>query len=240
MDDDEWADIGATARFATPPLTQVALSKTCLPVSHRDARLGAISVVRAWLEVLTLTLVTQIALAGTAEGAPPETSIPAIATIGKIQIGYSTQKDIDAQWGEGKTIIGGHPNSGRLWRVKGTPWIIHTDGFEYSKRGLVVDSLEIDQERKPGKGVPYARLTASDLAWLGEVSLGMSKDKMIEVLKRKGLPVIPTDQGCEIRAAGFHALENNLQFRTWTVRCDFKKGFLSRLAIEASQAQSSR
>ena len=240
MADDEWVDIGAAASFAARPLAQIALSRACLAISQRGGQFGAISGVRACLTVLLLLLVTQIAPAGAAENATPGTSIPAIAGIAKIKIGYSTQQEIDAQWGEGKTIIGGHPNSGRLWRVKGTPWVIHTDGFEYSKRGLVVDSLELYEERKPGKGLPYARLTASDLAWLGEVSPGMSKDKVIEVLKRKGLPVIQTGQGYETRATGFHALQNKEQFRTWTVRCDFKKGFLSRLAIEASQAQSSR
>jgi hypothetical protein len=238
MADDEWVDIGAAASFAARPLAQVALSRTCLSISHRDGQFGAISGVRACLPVLLLMLTTQIAPAGAAESAIAATSIPAIAGLAKIQIGYSTQKDIDAQWGEGKTIIGGQPNSGRLWRVKGTPWVIHTDGFEYFKRGLVVDSLEIYEERKPGKGMPYARLMASDLAWLGEVSLGLSIDKVAEVLKRKGLPVIQTGQGCETRAAGFHALENNVQFRTWTVRCDFKNGLLIRLAIEAGHAQS--
>src|SRR4029077_19148844 len=63
---------------------------------------------------------------------PAKTSIPEIARIGKAQIGYSTQADLAALWGEGKTIIGGHPNSGRLWRVKGTCWLLDTDGFEYS------------------------------------------------------------------------------------------------------------
>jgi len=37
MDDDEWADIGATARFATPPLTQVALSKLVIEASQAQS-----------------------------------------------------------------------------------------------------------------------------------------------------------------------------------------------------------
>ena len=127
MADEEWVDIGAAARFAARPLAQIALSRACLAISHRDGQFGAISGVRACLTVLLLLLVTQIASAGAAENAPPGTSIPSIAGIAKIKIGYSTQQEIDAQWGEGKTIIGGHPNSGRLWRVKGTPWVIHTE-----------------------------------------------------------------------------------------------------------------
>jgi hypothetical protein len=40
--------------------------------------------------------------------------IPEIACIGKAKIGYSTQQDLARKWGEGKSLIGGHPNSGRV------------------------------------------------------------------------------------------------------------------------------
>jgi hypothetical protein len=138
MANDEWVDIGAAASFAARPLAQVALSRACLAISHRDGQFSAISGVGACLVVLSLQLFTQIAPAGAAESAPP----------------------------------------------------------------------------------------------------GTSKGKVAEVLKRKGLPVIQTGHGYETRAKGFHALENNEQFRTWTVRCDFKNGLLSRLAIEAGNPQS--
>ena len=35
------------------------------------------------------------------------------------------------------------------------------------------------------------------------------------------------------RRDGFHALENNERFRTWTVGFDFKNGLLRKLAIDA-------
>jgi hypothetical protein len=191
--------------------------------------------VRTSRVALTLLLVTPMAPAGDAESAPPGTSTPALAGIAKIKVGYSTQQDLGIHWGEGKPVIGGHPNSGRLWRIKGTPWVLHTDGFEYSKRGLVVDTLEVYEAPEPDKGVPYAHATASDFAWLGEIALGMSTAKVAEVLKRRGLPATQTDRGCETRATGFHGLENNVQLRTWTVKFDFKRGLLSRLAIDASR-----
>jgi len=188
---------------------------------------------RARFAGLLLLLMATVAAAGEAASSPTNHSIPAIAEIAKIKVGFSTQQDLASQWGEGKTITGGHPNSGRLWRVKGTPWVLHTDAFEYSKRGLVVDGLEIREDRTPGEGVPYARLSASDLAWLGEISLGASQDRVMEVLKRKGLQVTQTAAGCETRATGLHTLENKVQFRTWKVRVDFKAGLLIRLAIDA-------
>lgn len=95
------------------------------------------------LGLLAGWLVTAPAPAAAARHPPPKTSIPKIARLGKIQVGYSTQAELARHWGEGKTIIGGHANSGRLWRVKGTPWIVDTDAFEYSRRGLVVDGVTI-------------------------------------------------------------------------------------------------
>src|SRR5689334_624376 len=101
---------------------------------------------RGW-NVLALLLIVLSAAADT-PSATTNTSIPKIASIGKIQIGYSTQEDLAKLWGEGKTITGSHPNSGRLWRVKGTSWVLYTDGFDYSKRGLVVDGLHFYADAK--------------------------------------------------------------------------------------------
>lgn len=194
---------------------------------------------RALLAGFLLLSITPSGPAGDAASSATGHSIPAIAEIAKIKVGFSTQQDLASQWGEGKPVTGGHPNSGRLWRVKGTPWVLRTDGFEYSKRGLVMDSLEISEDQKPGNGIPYARLNASDLAWLGEISLGTPQGKVMEVLKRKGLPFTQTASGCETAATGLHTLENKIQFRAWKVRFDFKRGLLSHLAIDAAARTNS-
>lgn len=188
---------------------------------------------RASLTLLWLLLLTPFTSVGEVTNKPPVNSIPIIAGVAKIQIGSSTQDDLKAQWGEGKTIVGGHPNSGRLWRMKGTRWLLHTDAFEYSKGGLVVDRLEIREDDGTEKDVPYARLSAKDFAWLDKISLGATRDKVTEVLKTKGLPVTPTDTGCETRATGFQALAVPEHFGIWSVRFDFKNGLLSRLTIDA-------
>ena len=201
-------------------------------MSHANTS-PAITTARACVVVLYLLLLLPLAFAGETKNIPPRKSIPGIAGVARIQIGTSTQDDLAARWGEGKTIIGGHPNSGRLWRVKGTHWLLHTDAFEYSQRGLVVDHLEIRQENGMEKSVPYARLSANDFAWLGEISLGATRDKVTEVLKKKGLPMTPTDLGCETRAPGFQALAGPEHFGIWIVQFDFKSGLLTQIAINA-------
>ena len=112
--------------------------------------------------------------------------------------------------------------------------MLHTDGFEYSKRGLVVDGLEIYEDQEPDNNVPYARLSPGEFTWLAGVALDATREKVNKVIKQKQLGVAQTDSGCEVRATGFNALENRVELRTWTVRFDFKKGYLNRLSIGAS------
>lgn len=161
-------------------------------------------------------------------------SIPQIASIARIRVGYSTQEDLAMQWGEGQTITGGHPNSGRVWRVPGTQWVVHTDGFEYSARGLVVDSLTLDEDLDLGRGAPYARRTRNDFFWLGKISLGMSREKVLDVLQSNSLPVAQTERGFELRARGLHALVG-AKLTTWSVACEFSHELLIRLTLNAAE-----
>lgn len=189
------------------------------------------------LTMLALLLGPTPARGADAQGAATKTSIPKIARLGKIQIGHSTQEDLAKHWGEGLTIIGGHPNSGRLWRVKGTTWMLHTDGFEYSKRGLVVDSLEIYEHPKELKAVPYARLPKIDFAWLGGITPGMSQEKVMQILQRQSFPFTLTPAGCEVSAKGFHALENHVRLKTWTTTLGFTNESLKRITLNASEGK---
>jgi hypothetical protein len=191
--------------------------------------------------VLALLLALGPKLAVRAQNATAKQSIPKIARIGKVRIGYSTQEDLAKAWGEGKTVVGGHPNSGRLWRVKGTPWILETDGFDYSKRGLVVDDFTLYADARlipslswPGD-VPETRLAKKDFAWGGEIAPGMAEEKVRQILKRKALPVTPTKDGCATKALGFYPLTSIKDpLRVWTASFVFTNGRLSRLDLGAA------
>jgi len=193
------------------------------------------------LTVLTLLIVTMPAFAVVAKDAPAKTSIPKIARFAKVQIGYSTQEDLAKHWGEGKTITGGHPNSGRLWRVKGTPWVLHTDGFEYSHRGLVVDGLTLYADARlvpclqlPSE-VPNTRLAKKDFAWGGEIVPGMSEEEVRQILKRKSIAFTTTKDGVEVKAKGFYALTSSIDpLRAWTASFVFTNESLSQLTLNAN------
>jgi hypothetical protein len=160
--------------------------------------------------------------------------IPSIASFGGIRVGYSTQADLVSQWGEGKVITGGHPNSGRVWRILGTGWVMHTDGFEYSARGLVVDSLTVGEDIALETNAPDAGARPDRLTWMDEISLGMPQTKVIETLTRKGLAPTVSNEDCEVRAFGFYPLVGG-QMRKWSGVCRFRNGRLSGLVLSASE-----
>ncbi len=184
--------------------------------------------------VMTLLLLAAPTDAAGGQNKSPKTSIPEIACIGKVQIGYSTQEDLARKWGEGKTVIGGHPNSGRVWRIKGTSWRVSTDGFDYSERGLVVDQLSFRAYSDLPRDVPYAKLSKDDFVWLGEISPGMSKKKVMQILKRQSLPMTPTKEGCQITARGFSPLTSiPTPFRNWKTTLTFTNDVLIDLNLGA-------
>jgi len=82
--------------------------KLCELVHFAFVGAGLLGWAIAFLAVATLSN------AAGGQNESPETSIPVIARIGKVQIGYSTQEELARKWGEGKTVIGGHSNSGRV------------------------------------------------------------------------------------------------------------------------------
>ena len=189
------------------------------------------------LAVLALAAATHLACA---QNQTPKTSIPEIARIGGVQIGYSTQEDLAGKWGKGKTLVGGHSNSGRLWRIKGTHWRVNTDGFDYSERGLVVDGLSLDTYPDAPDDIPYAKLSKADFSWLGGILPGMSRTKVLQILKRRSLRVTSTKEGCEISERGFSPLTSVITpLRIWQVTLTFAKELLIRIDLSAAPDHSS-
>ena len=62
--------------------------------------------------------------------------------------------------------------------------MIHADAFEYSTKGVVVDTFSIAGDGKSGQDVPYARLAKNKFACLGEITLGMDEDELLRIAKR--------------------------------------------------------
>jgi hypothetical protein len=191
----------------------------------------------AYAALLAWLTITCILGSGCTSNGRPQAeskSIPSISKFGGIEVGYSTQEDLAKRWGEGQVITGGHPNSGRVWRILGTGWVLHTDGFEYSARGLVVDTLTASEDLELERNAPDARLRAKEMTWMDGISLGMPQPKIIEILTRKGLAPVVSTEDCGVQAFGFYPIVGG-QMRKWTGVCKFRNGVLSGLTLSASE-----
>ena len=164
-------------------------------------------------------------------------NVPKMATIGGIQIGYSTQEEIEQSWGAGLTVVGGHPNSGRRWRVRDTDWIIATDGFLYSDRGLVIDALQMESQpaEESSTNVPFAKPDKSSFAWLGDISRGMTKPEVIAALNQHSLKFKSQANVLILDEAGFSSItsEANANLHHWRATLNFKDGKLNSLNLSA-------
>jgi hypothetical protein len=185
------------------------------------------------LGLLAALLAARVFAASHADPGAHPTSIPVVAGIAGVKVGDSTREELEARLGPGKPITGGHPQGARLWRVKGTDWVIHADAFEYSNRGIVVDSLEIYQNPKPGRGIPCVRTGRKNLTWMGEVSLGMTEENTLKTLQRRAVPLTKTERGWTTKACGFCAAHNNVNFTKWEATLEFQNHVLNHISVTA-------
>jgi hypothetical protein len=177
-----------------------------------------------------------------AESKKPKTSIPKIANIAGIKVGYSSMEELEARLGKGKVMVGGHPNGARLWRVKGTSWVIHADAFDYSERGVVLDSFDITVDPKLDRGVPYARLAKNDIAWVGKISLGMDEEKLLKLVKSNSWRATQDADGWLVEAKGYSPLTSVpiWPFQEWTARFEIKEKSLTGMWLDARQRRESK
>lgn len=182
---------------------------------------------------LVLLLAAATTPAESADQKEPKTSIPKIAAFAWIKVGYSTMEELEGRLGKGKVEVGGHPNGARLWRVKGTSWVIETDYFDFSERGAVVDSLGIEVDPKPRHDLPYTRLTKNDLTLAGGISLGMDEGDLLKFLKHKSWTVSRIADGWQAEARGYSPLVGDNFFNHWTARFTIKGKSLVRISLDA-------
>jgi hypothetical protein len=189
-----------------------------------------------WVGALVSLLAAAVTPAEAGENKGPRTFIPNIARIAGIKVGYSSMEELEGRLGKGKVAIGGHSNGARLWRVKGTSWLIYADAFEYSERGAVVDSLNITVDPRSGQDVPYAHLARNELACAGSISLGLDEDSLLKVLKQKSWTPVKLADGWLVTAQGHSPLTSDplYPFNRWEARFTMKGKSVVRIHLDAT------
>jgi hypothetical protein len=161
-------------------------------------------------------------------------SIPKIARIAGFQVGYDTIEKMESWLGEGYAYTGGHAQGAREWRSRQTGWFVNADGFNYSRRGRVLDDVSISRDGvMASKRVPRTAISRGKLRYLGAVELGMTRSRVIAALKSVLPP--PIQQGDELRwtQKGYVKLNNNQydDVHEWSVKLMFEKDRLVRITM---------
>ncbi len=193
-----------------------------------------------WIVLVGLLalFVTTACRSGSVRGPDQSTVIPPIAAVGGIRIGHSTTDEAERRFGPGLETIGGHPNSGRLWRVKDTAWTMQTDAFEWSDRGLVLDEFslataasDVVLARGQADGYPETLLAKREFCFLGNIRLGDSREAVLH--KAAWLPpTTVTATNLAWQATG-HYRAKTTTFRNWSAVLEFRDNKLAEISIAA-------
>jgi len=174
-------------------------------------------------------------------------SIPPIAKLCGIQVGYDTMERLEAILGAGLPQLGGHPLGARLWRAPALGIAVWADGFYYNdKDGRVADHLWIGQWGPASPDdirIPIAHLLPAQARFLGAVTLGMTRRQVVAALgsrlpppriSRTQPPFAPGDDWTWTSPGffRFNALNHNV-VRSWTATLTFRRGKLDVIDIDA-------
>ena len=174
-------------------------------------------------------------------------AIPPIGAFAGVSLGDTTNDEIDRLLGPGQETLGGHPNSGRIWRVQGTDWTVQTDAWEWNERGMVVDEFNlatpassVSAAHAASASYPVTRIPAHAFRFLGTISPGDSRETVLRKAARLP-PQLITATNLVWKAAGHHA-GGTVVFTEWTAALEFREDRLVEISLGArheyrSQAQ---
>jgi hypothetical protein len=199
---------------------------------------------------LYLLIVLSYALFGPLQSSQPHdppTIVPQIARIAGIRVGYNTMEEMEQLLGKGMMFRGSHPNGGREWRLRGTPWYIDSTFLDYYDQprqhvdgSLLLNDVSLSTKRDSIDSDPVlsrrtTRRTRRKLGWLGIISPGVSQAFVLRAIHGK-LP-LPQRSGEKWTwiARGFVRLRAHQTYNTWTATLTFHRGRLAEIDVFADQ-----
>jgi hypothetical protein len=167
--------------------------------------------------------------------APPHrtTSVPAIARLLGVRVGYNGQDALTRQFGDGLHTTGGHPGGRKLWYTRLPSGLIETDGFDYNDEGLVLESLYWSLDTATDPTIPFVRHLPHHAGWLGVIIPGMTMAQVAQLTS--GLLPAPQREGnvWKWTAKGFvrPSRINDGVYTTWTATLTFQNGALDSIDV---------
>ncbi len=189
-----------------------------------------------------------IFLAVTCTRSEAGTSVPDLAQICGVRIGYDTMDALEHRVGRGLPEMGGHSHSGREWLSHGADCDISADAFWYYDEqghadGAVIDSLSITplshdrvflEETGEDTLLPVAHLAPQKVRFMNIVSLGMNRRDVLRALVSKLPKPDIQDSSLVWTVPGYVRVRNNIVMTSWSAELKFDHDKLDEIRIESS------
>ncbi len=162
------------------------------------------------------------------------TSVPLIARVLGIRVGWNGQKRLEDWFGRGVRSVGGHSGGVETWHTRRPSGNIVTDGFCYNREREVVETLEWTLG-KADATIPLVRRLPEHSGWLGTISLGMSEHQVTHLLKGTPLPHPDKSGGTWTWKQHGYVRPNPVNYdvyRTWTAALCFDQGRLTSIHVQ--------
>ena len=185
----------------------------------------------------TLFLLCVLALNGNIVEAqkrfPKKTSIPKIARMLGVQVGFNGQHALRRTLSYGKIATGGHPNSRQMWRIRSPKSEVVTDGFNTTYEGYMIESLDWGMLEVPdvsGPDVPMVKRLPRGSGWMGTIYPGMTKRQVERLIAGRLPPPKKKGEMWEWTQQGYYRLGNDLYFE-WVATLSFQRDRLKDIGV---------
>lgn len=169
--------------------------------------------------------------------------VPAISHVLSIHVGADTIQQVEKLYGRGLACIGGHDNAGRMWKDKGTGWVIYLDSIDSGAGGRVVDYVVLGDpgevvfpteatKGKPSKP-PGVSIRSRSMSLDRALVPGMRKSEAMKVVAAKGWPCKADGDAEVIRMGGLSQPSKQVKFTDWEATLTFKKDRLVQIAVRS-------
>jgi len=175
------------------------------------------------------------------------TSVPDLAQICDVRIGYDTMDALEHRAGRGMPEMGGHAHSGRVWLSRSADCELSADAFWYyddqgHADGAVIDSLSITplshdpvfREQTGEDTLPVAHIPPEKFRFMNIVSLGMHTGEVLRALGTRLPKPVVKDSSLVWTAPGYVRVRDNIVMRSWTAQLKFDHDKLDEIRFEAS------
>lgn len=171
----------------------------------------------------------------------PKTSVPDIARIFGLKVGYNGRKRLERLFGHGAYSVPDNPDGGEIWRTRKPKTGIYTEGFCRNKEGEVLEEVDWYMESQDHRSTPLAHHITHDSGWMGLVNLGMTKEEVARLTgQRLPPPTIEHGDTWVWNAEGFVRPNSSHTdvYRKWTARLNFDNERLTAIALVCESEQS--